>query len=121
RAILVFLALAPQAVLAGQGGPASRPVAPTGIITDPGFAGALANSVQGTLNMRPGRYYGNPYLGGFASWGGFYPNYFTASPQPPAVMEQVNAPAVVLPPPAMLSAPVPDTPSVSVYSFPAHT
>ncbi len=120
RVALAFLAVAPQIVLAGQAGPAPRPVAPTGVITDPGFAGALANSVQGTLNMRPGRYYGSPYIGGFAPWGGFYPNYFGGSPQPPAVMEQVNAPAVVLQPPALLTTPVPDAPSVSVYSYPAH-
>jgi hypothetical protein len=36
-------------------------------------------------------------------------------------MEQVNAPAVVLQPPAEIVAPVPDAPVVSVYSFPAHT
>ena len=102
RAVLAVLVVAPQIVLAAQGGPAPRPVAPTGIITDPGFAGALANSVQGTLNMRPGRYYGSPYIGGFAPWGGFYGGggYFTPPPQPPAIMEQVNAPAVVLQPPA---------------------
>lgn len=128
RAVLAFLVLVPQMVLAGQGGPAPRPVAPPGpvsppgVITDPGFAGALANSVQGTLNMRPGRYYGVPYVGGFAPWGGFYGGggYFTPPPQPPAVMEQVNAPAVVLQPPAMIAAPVPDAPVVSVYSYPAH-
>ncbi len=121
RAAVAFLVLAPLVVLAGQGGPAPRPVAPTGVITDPGFAGALANSVQGTLNMRPGRYYGGPYVGGFAPWGGFYGGgYFTPPPQPPALMEQVNAPAVVLQPPAMIAAPVPDAPVVSVYSYPAN-
>jgi hypothetical protein len=72
--------------------------------------------------MRPGRYYGGPYVGGFAPWGGFYGSggYFAPPSQPPAVMEQVNAPAVVLQPPAQLSTPVPDAPSVSVYSYPAH-
>ena len=119
KALLAFLVLAPQVVLAGQGGPAPKPVVPTGVITDPGFAGALGNSVQGT--MRPGRYHGSPYIGGFAPWGGFYQGYFTPPPQPPAVMEQVNAPAVVLQPPAITVAPVPDAPLVSVYSYPAHT
>src|SRR5271170_4870830 len=100
RAVIVFLTLSPQIVLLAQGGPSPKPVSPPGIITDPGFAGALANSVQGTLNLRPGRYYGSPYIGGFAPWGGFYQGtgYFTPPPQPPAVMEQVNAPAIVLQP-----------------------
>ena len=121
RRALAFLALAAQIALAGQAGPAPRPVAPTGVITDPGFAGALANSVQGTLNTRPGRYYGAPYLGGFAAWGGFYPNYVAPPPQPPAFIEQVNAPAVVFQPPAAIETPVPAAPTVSVYSYPART
>jgi|SRR5271165_2369055 len=121
KAVLAFLVLAPRIVLAAQGGPAPRPVPPPGNITDPGFAGNLANSVQGTLNMRPGRPYGSPYLGGFFPWGGFYqsPGYF-APPPPPPIMEQVNAPAVVLQPPALLADPIPDAPVVSVYSYPAH-
>jgi hypothetical protein len=123
RAVIAFLTWPPQIILLAQNGPSPKPVSPPGIITDPGFAGALANSVQGTLNQRPGRYYGGLYIGGFAPWGGFYPGagYFTPPPQPPAVMEQVNAPAVVLQPPAMIAAPIPDAPVVSIYNYPAHT
>jgi hypothetical protein len=120
RAVLAFLVWAPPVVLLAQGGPAPRPLSATGIITDPGFAGALANSVQGTPNWRPGRPNGGPvFVGGFAPWTGFYqgPGYFT--PPPPVVMEQVNAPAVVLQQPAIIAAPIPDAPVVSVYSYPA--
>lgn len=120
KAALVFLLWLPQVVLA-QVGPMGRPVAPPGIITDPGFAGALGNSVQGTLNMRPG-WPGGGFIGGFAPWTGFYqgPAYIVPPPQPPTIMEQVNAPAVVIQPPAVITAPVPDAPVVSVYSYPAH-
>jgi hypothetical protein len=108
--------------LNAQGPPAPRPVAPTGIVTDPGFAGALGNSVQGTLNMRPGWSYGGPIIGGFAPWTGFYqgPAYYVPPPQPPTMVEQVNAPAVVVQPPPVFVPPVPEAPVVSVYSYPAH-
>src|SRR5450631_2334376 len=95
KAVFVLLVLVPQSRLLAQGGPPPRPVSPPGIITDPGFAGALANSVQGNLNIRSGWLHGGPFIGGFAPWTGFYqgPGYF-APPQLPAIVEQVNAPAV---------------------------
>ncbi len=118
----MFLMVSALVAVVAQGPPMPRPIAPTGIITDPGFAGALGNSVQGTLNTRPGWSYSGPFIGGFAPWTGFYqgPAYYVPPPQQPTVVEQVNAPAVVVQPPPLIAPPVPEAPVVSVYSYPAH-
>jgi len=104
-----------QAQMGGAGqGPARMP----GSVTNTGFAGALAGTVQGTYPGGAGRSPQGLYLGGLFPAAAPYPNW---APAPPAIFNvsyEAPAPAPAAdgpPPPPFVFAPPPERPTVSVF------
>jgi hypothetical protein len=124
RAVTVLAkAILPLAAVMGgclaeaqMGGAGQAPARMPGSVTNTGFAGALAGTVQGTYPGGGARSPQGLYLGGLFPVAAPYPNW---APAPPAIFNSYEAPAPTPadgpPPPPFVFAPAPERPTVSVF------